>query len=124
FALLCAARAPLGAAACFYGAVPERAEELEGICPVVAGYGERDRLFAPASRRLERLLATLGVEHDVVVYPDVGHSYMNQHDGCLNWLGAVSPMHVGYDEAAAEDSWRRMLGFFGRHLGQTATETA
>ena len=37
--------------------------------------------------------------------------------------GAVSaalmrrtPMHAGYDEGAAEDSWQRMLAFFSEHL--------
>jgi dienelactone hydrolase len=26
-------------------------------------------------------------------------------------------MHLGYDETAAEDAWRRMLAFFAEHLG-------
>jgi dienelactone hydrolase len=26
-----------------------------------------------------------------------------------------TPMHAGYDEDAAEDSWRRMLAFFEKH---------
>ncbi len=124
FALLFAARAPLGAAACFYGAVPATREELEGVCPVVAGFGGRDRLFAPGGRRLERILSDLGVDHDVVIYPDAGHSYMNRHAGWSSYLGAVSPMHVGYNAVAAEDSWRRMLSFFARRLGRECTEPA
>ena len=28
----------------------------------------------------------------------------------------LTPMRAGYDEAAAEDSWRRMLAFFEKHL--------
>ena len=27
-----------------------------------------------------------------------------------------TPMHAGYDQAASEDSWRRMVDFFGKHL--------
>jgi dienelactone hydrolase len=27
-----------------------------------------------------------------------------------------TPMRAGYDETAAEDSWRRMLAFFKLHL--------
>lgn len=117
FALLHAVRAPLGAAAAFYGDVPRDAEALRGICPVVAGYGGRDRVFAGAGRRLDRLLTELDVARDVVLYPDAGHSYMNHHSGLPARLGAISPMRVGYDEDAAEDSWRRMLAFFAKHLG-------
>ena len=51
FALLVAARAPIGAAAVFYGQVPKKADELDGICPVVAGYGGRDR--SPPGRARE-----------------------------------------------------------------------
>jgi len=120
FALLHAVRAPLAAAATFYGDVPEGAEALRGVCPVVAGFGGRDRLFADAGRRLGRLLAELDVAHDVAIYPEAGHSYMNRYSGLLARIGAVSPLRVGYDEAAAEDSWRRMLAFFGRHLAGSA----
>src|SRR2546427_12400965 len=35
FALLYAVRAPLGAAATFYGDVPTTADELRGVCPVI-----------------------------------------------------------------------------------------
>ncbi|MCP4007587.1 MAG: dienelactone hydrolase family protein [bacterium] len=116
FALMFAVRAPVRVAATFYGDVPRRAEELAGSCPVVGGYGAKDHVFAPAGRRLDRMLGDLEVERDVVMYPDVGHSYMNQHGPVLRRLGAISPMRTGYDEHAAEDSWRRMLAFFARHL--------
>ena len=117
FALVYAVRAPLGAAAVFYGEVPSAAEDLRGVCPVVAGYGGRDRIFAPPGRRLEAHLAALGVPHDVRVYPDAGHSYMSRHDGVMATLGAWGPMAAGYDPAAADDSWRRLETFFRAHLG-------
>lgn len=116
FALLFAQRAPLAVAAPFYGDVPRDREALRGICPVVGGYGERDRLFVDAGRRLVSHLSDLGVEHDVAFYPDAGHSYMNDHEGLLARLGRFTPMHTCYDEAAAEDSWRRVFDFFGRML--------
>jgi carboxymethylenebutenolidase len=118
FALLYARRAPVGVAAPFYGDVPKTAEVLRGICPVVGGYGGRDRVFGPQGERLRKLLDELEVPSDVVVYPDAGHSFMSQHEpGIMKTLGAIGPMKVGYDEHAAEDSWRRMLAFFGEHLG-------
>ncbi len=117
FALLYAVRAPLGAAGVFYGDVPSTADELRGVCPVVAGYGGRDRLFAGQGRRLETLLGELGVPHDVRIYPDSGHSYMSRHQGLMATLAGWGPMKVGYDPRAEGDSWRRIESFFRTHLG-------
>ncbi len=124
FALLWAVRAPLGATAVFYGDVPRKSEELRGVCPVVAGYGERDKMFAGQGHRLERLLTELGVEHDVKIYPEAGHSFMNRNKGVLATLGAWGPLKVGYNPEAAEDSWKRIEAFFARHLGRaTGSQT-
>jgi len=117
FALLYAVRARLGAAGVFYGDVPSTAAELRGVCPVVGGYGVRDRLFAGQGRRLETLLTELGVAHDVRLYPDTGHSYMSRHEGLLATLAAWGPMKVGWNRDAEEDSWRRVEAFFRTHLG-------
>jgi carboxymethylenebutenolidase len=117
FALLYAVRAPLRAAGVFYGDVPATADGLRGVCPVVAGYGGRDRLFAGQGRRLATLLGELGVPHDVRIYPEAGHSYMNRHTGVLATLAAWGPMAVGFDPAAEADSWARIERFFRAHLG-------
>ncbi len=117
FALLFAVRAPVGAAAPFYGDVPKRADDLDGVAPVVASYGGRDRIFAPHAERLRSHLTELGVPHDVKVYPGAGHSFMNEHDGgLLETVGRVGPMKVGFDPEASEDAWRRVLDFFAVHL--------
>lgn len=116
FALLYAARAPLGAAAVFYGAVPKEEQDLEGVCPVVGGYGERDRTFARQGRRLVEILERQGVPHDVAFYPDAGHSYMSEHRGILAKVASWGPMKVGFDALAAEDSWARIERFFAEHL--------
>ncbi len=117
FALLLALRAPFRAAAPHYGEVPRHEADLHGICPVVAGFGGRDAMFRPHGERLERHLTALGVDHDVKIYPDAGHSYMNQHaPGLIGRLGALGPMRVGYDHDAAEDSWARILSFFALHV--------
>ncbi len=118
FALMYAVRAPLGATAVFYGDVPQSAEKLKGVCPVLAGYGGRDRMFAAQGERLERLLSEMGIDHDVKIYPEAGHSFMNQTEGLLVTLAAYGPMHVGYNPAAAEDSWKRIEAFFAHHLGK------
>ena len=106
-------------AAPFYAAVPDRPEEeLRGICAVVASYGGRDRVFAGMAARLEPALDALGVPHDVNVYPDAGHSFMNEVGGVAGAIGRRLPMHAGLHEPSAEDAWRRMLAFFGEHLAE------
>ena len=117
FALLYAVRAPLGVAGVFYGQVPKTAAELRGVCPVLGGYGGRDRLFAGQGRRLEVLLGELGVPHDVRTYPQAGHSYMSQHTGVFATLAAHGPMAAGFDPEAEADSWARIERFFRAHLG-------
>lgn len=116
FALLLAPRGGYRAAGVFYGEVPESADALEGACPILGGYGARDRVFGPKAPRLEAHLTALGVPHDVRVYPEAGHSYMNQGGGLMARLSGLTPMKVGFAPAAAEDSWRRLEAFFGTHL--------
>lgn len=116
FALLVAARAPIGAAAVFYGQVPSKAGELDGICPLVAGYGERDRSLRGAPEKLRAALEQRGVEHDITVYPDAGHGYLSSHTGAFARFGAVGPLKLGFNAAAATDSWNRVESFFQRHL--------
>ena len=121
FALLYAAGARVAAVAPFYAAVPDDPERaLAGICPVVASFGGRDRVFGGGEKRLERALAALGVDHDVRTYPDAGHSFMNAIDGVLGRIGRWTPMRAAFHEPSAEDAWRRLLTFFDRHLGSPA----
>jgi carboxymethylenebutenolidase len=117
FAIFYAARGGLKVCAPYYGDTPSSAEELREVCPVVAGFGALDTQFAPQGERLERHLRELGVPHDVKIYPEAGHSYMNDFgNGVMAALMRRTPMHAGYDEEASEDSWRRMLDFFAKHL--------
>lgn len=119
-ALLFAARAELGAAAIFYGSVPKRADDLVDVCPVLGGFGGRDRVFGKGGERLEAHLTQLQKPHDITTYPDAGHSYMTDRGqgGILNKINAWGPMKVGYNAEAAEDSWRRMEAFFAGRPGE------
>ena len=117
FALAWAAKGGLQVCAPYYGGVPEQAQQLRRVCPVIASFGERDGPFLAHAHRLERHLESLGIPHEVKIYPGVGHGYMNDHGpGLLREIAKRTPMHAGYDPAAAEDSWRRMLAFFARFL--------
>lgn len=118
FALVAATTPGFSAAAVNYGVVPADRSELDGVCPVIASYGAKDRLVGRAmANRLERHLSALGVPHDVKTYEEAGHSFFSRVDGWQGWLARVpTPMAVGYHETAAEDGWKRMLSFFAEHV--------
>jgi carboxymethylenebutenolidase len=116
FALLFAAKGGVKAASVNYGLVPKDASRLESVCPVVGSYGARDRQFVAHGRRLEAHLSALGVPHDVKMYEGAGHSFLS-YDNAPAWMARIETgMHAGYDEAAAEDAWARILAFFGEHV--------
>ena len=119
FATLLATHTTLDAAAVFYGDLRPK-EEFASACPIVAGYGARDRQFGSKGQRLEAYLAGHGIPHDVRTYADAGHSFMSEAISKPLALLVRPWMLVEYNEAAAEDSWRRMLAFFGEHLGGAA----
>jgi carboxymethylenebutenolidase len=115
FALLAGTFDGVQAIAPNYGRVPGD-ETVRGLCPLVASYGAKDRMFARQAERLESLAVEAGIPHDVRVYPDPGHSFMNQDSGpaVMRFLGRLTA--VGYHHESAEDAWGRILEFFGTHI--------
>ncbi len=120
FALMLAPGHGYAASSVNYGGVPKDAERLlAGACPVVASYGAHDRSLKDEGPRLERALERNGVAHDVKVYPDAGHAFLNDHDDdavplifrCLN-----RSVSGGYHEASARDARLRIVAFFDTHL--------
>jgi carboxymethylenebutenolidase len=124
FALIAATEPGFRATAVNYGDVPKDRAELDGVCPVVASFGGRDRMFGRnMAERLEEHLSALGVAHDVQTYDGVGHSFFSRHEGWQGWLARLpTPMAVGPDEHAAADGWRRMLAFFDEHVRTPAAQ--
>ena len=124
FALLLAAGHRFDAASVNYGPVPKKVyseDVLAGACPVIGSYGAKDPGLRGAGARLERVLAAVGVDHDVRTYPDAGHSFLNDHDRAdLPALFAVQFRLTGnpYREGPAKDARRRIVDFFGRHLSE------
>jgi carboxymethylenebutenolidase len=116
FALAFGARGGVKAASVNYGAVDKHRTKYDEVCPVVAGYGGKDKLFTKQGVRLEEHLEALGVPHDVKVYPDAGHSFMSYDNGPAWMLKVPNPMHAGYSEPEAEDNWNRILAFFAEHV--------
>lgn len=116
FALVAAADHHYAVAAPFYGFTPESKERIEGICPTLAQYGERDKPFLKHAKRLSRHLDELGVEHEVIVHPGVGHSFMNDHDDASFRLGKYLPIRAAYDAETEAVAWEKLLAFFDAHM--------
>lgn len=122
YALLLAPGRGYSAASTNYGGCPkDPLRTLRGACPVVGSYGGADRtpMGGRAGQHLEQALTELGVDHDVKVYPGVGHGFMNDHDPrdqtlALTFLARVSG--TAYDPVATQDARRRIVAFFDRHL--------
>jgi carboxymethylenebutenolidase len=107
------------AASVNYGSVPKAKSRIVDLCPIVASYGERDLLFGPPGERLHRFLNELKAERnlssDYKNYSGVGHGFITPPNGPRR-LPPVPPLYVGYDQAASEDAWNRILAFFNQHL--------
>jgi carboxymethylenebutenolidase len=114
YALLLAKTGLFKAAADFYGQVPET---LDGACPIVASYGDRDAPLMPSVPKLEAELSRLAIPSDVKVYPGVGHGFMNeQPNKVFAFLLKNLPGRVAYDAGAADDAMKRMLAFLATHV--------
>ena len=114
FALMTARRG-YSAAAPNYGRLPVDLSVLDGACPIVASYGAKDRSLHGAAAQLAAALEERRIPHDVMEYPNVGHSFLDRFN-----TGPFTPFlkvsGLGYDHPTAEDAWRRILRFFGEYL--------
>jgi carboxymethylenebutenolidase len=123
FALMMAPHRDLSAASVNYGGATKALERaLPDVCPIVGSYGAKDRW--PGIRgvpdRLESMLTAAGVEHDIKVYPDAGHGFLNDHDPAELpiWVKAIAKITAAaYHEPSSRDARRRILAFFRTHLG-------
>ena len=122
YALMLAPGHGFSAASVNYGGLTNDSERsLPEACPIVASYGAEDRW--PGVRetfdRLGPALEAAGVEHDLKLYPGVGHGFLNDHDPAELplWVKALAKLTAAsYDEPSARDARRRILAFFDTHL--------
>jgi carboxymethylenebutenolidase len=117
FALLLGARGTAQAISANYGIFP--GDDIAArLCPVIASYGGKDHLIGRDGIKLSRALEGSEVPHDIVTYPNAGHSFMNEAEGYRFSKALIGRplMAVAFDEDAAEDSWQRIEAFFGEHL--------
>lgn len=98
----------------FHSISPDPAELANITCPFLGHYGKEDTITTVAE--VERLAATLkaqGTEHEIYLYEQAGHAFVNEEH----------PEY--YRQEAAEASWPRTLAFLRRHLlpGAAAQES-
>ncbi|MBM7785142.1 dienelactone hydrolase family protein [Tenggerimyces flavus] len=118
FALLTASKG-FDAASANYGMMPRDLAVFEGACPIVASYGDRDPL-AKVAGRLEKELTARGVVHDVKLYPNAGHSFLNDAETGPKLLRPIMRITgMGPEPIAAADAWQRIDSFFHEHLATT-----
>lgn len=122
YALMLAPDHGFSAASVNYGGLTNDSERsLPHACPIVASYGAKDRW--PGVRatfdRLGPALAAAGIEHDLKLYPEAGHGFLNDHDPSELplWVRTVAKFAAAsYDEGSARDARRRIVAFFEVHL--------
>ena len=87
-------------------------ETLPAAVPLLGIYGEEDQSIAADDvRTMDRLMDEVGLNHEITIYPEVGHAFVNSEN---------------YQDsgAASGQAWGQMVAFFGEHLqGQAAVET-
>jgi carboxymethylenebutenolidase len=112
FALLLGKTGLFRVSAPFYGQVPL---SMAGTCPVVGSYGGKDWLAADAER-LAKELDVRRIPHDMKIYPDAGHGFMNRPaNGFVKIMGKLS-RKMGYQPDAAADAKKRLVAFLKEHL--------
>jgi len=96
----------VGACVIYYGIHPNIKPDLDNLqAPVLGFYAERDGYVTPAVvHELESQLKQHGKSAEMHIYPGTDHAFFND------------TRKEVYNEAAAKDSWRRMLEFYREHL--------
>jgi len=97
----------LKAIAPYYATNPRPLKAVARLCPVVGSYPDKD-FTTSHGQKLDVELDRYNVPHDIKIYPGTKHAFFND------------TLKDIYNEAAARDSWERVLAFFGEHIGAKA----
>lgn len=88
----------------FYGIAPRPVDAVARSCPVVASWPEKD-FTAAGGHNIETELSKNNIPHDIKFYPGATHSFFNGRRD-------IKPEN----QAAAADSWERVMDFFKTQL--------
>jgi carboxymethylenebutenolidase len=95
----------LDAAVIYYGQVPADEDQLAPLnVPILGLFAENDRGIPVQSvRAFEQVLDKLGKDHEIEIYPAVGHAFAN-------------PSGTSYNAEVASQAWDRTIEFLREHL--------
>lgn len=101
-----------------YGMLPTDMDSvLTGACPILGNYGGKDAQLKGAKTKLDSTLTKLKVEHDIKMYTDAGHAFMNPKQGGGPFFGTLLRVTGAKpNPEAAKDAWTRIDAFFAEHL--------
>jgi carboxymethylenebutenolidase len=102
--LLNAGPTELAAAVPFYGPAPDDPRFTGTKAAVLGIFAEQDARVNAGRDTLDRALTTAGVTHEFVTEPGATHAFFNDTG-------------QRYNPTAAADAYRRLLAWFGTHLG-------
>ena len=72
------------------------------------------------------MLGEAGVKHDIKVYPDAGHGFLNDHDSAELpiWVKALAKIVAAdFHEPSARQARRRIIDFFDARLVLSPMQT-
>jgi carboxymethylenebutenolidase len=101
--LLASKEARLAAAVPFYGTFPDGGSLAGARAAVLGIYAELDSRVNATRSAARSALRKARLKHSIVTYPDVDHAFFN-------------PTSSRYDRAAATAAYRRMIGWFDKHV--------
>ena len=104
---------PLDAVCTFYGGGMQNIfDQLKQLkAPVLGLFGDQDQSIPVGTvEKFDELLDTIGVEHEVIVYPNSGHAFFRDSDPSV------------YKPEAARDAWLKLTNFFYKNLGVKAAK--
>ncbi len=101
--LLASKEARLAAAVPFYGTFPDGGNLSGSKAAVLGIYAELDSRVNATRNAARTALKKAGLTHSIVTYPGVDHAFFN-------------PTSSRYDRAAASAAYRRMIGWFDKHV--------
>jgi len=105
--LVLGASRPVDAVCTFYGGGMQKVfDQLKGLkAPILGLYGDQDKSIPKGTiEEFDKLLDNIGVQHEIVVYPNSGHAFFRDRDP------------NAYRPEAAKDAWERVQKFFAKYL--------